>query len=268
MKKLLLIFLWPLLVFSCTNSETDSAETPETSETAEMERSDWANDHLQGKVRTIEASTYTPEENGEISAMDSCCVEIDEFNDQGFIVTNKEMDAEGNMMRVTVVEYTETGQFLSATTTENGKQVWKRQIEMDEEGTVLSAYDSDSTQQTTAVYSGMTYNEYNQPLEGAMHTGDSTFLGTWSWQYIDGERVGRGWIDSSGVEWIKRVGEVNENGWVSKVTDYGFDGEGNKTTTIETYTYDSFDETGNWTQRTEFKDEKPVQVVKRRYTYY
>ena len=40
-------------------------------------------------------------------------------------------------------------------------------------------------------------------------------------------------------------------------------------TTITKYRYDTFDDKGNWTQRTEMdKDGKPVKIVKRTITYY
>lgn len=70
------------------------------------------------------------------------------------------------------------------------------------------------------------------------------------------------------MERINRTGEVNEMGWLSKVVDICVNEGGDTTTIVETYTYDSFGDVGNWTQRTEYNDEKPVKVLKRSYTYY
>jgi hypothetical protein len=265
MKKPLFILFLPLFLFSCKNGENSSDQA---SEAIEMERNNWANQHLNGMVKSIEETPYTPNENGDISEMDSCCVKITEFSDNGFImkVTNK--NKEGVVTEVSVRERTETGKFVSNTRTENGKETWKRITTRDEEGNHLHTIDTDSTKNVTYFYNDVTSNEFNQPVSGKMYSKDSTFIGTWSWKYIDGLRTGRGWIDSTNVQRVNRTGEVNDKGWLSRVVDVRVDEKGDTTTTIENYTYDSFDETGNWTQRTENNDEKPVKVLKRSYTYF
>lgn len=265
MKKLIFIFFLPLLLFSCNDNKNASNET---SETIELERSNWANEHLNGKVKTIGETPFTTDENGNIGEMDSCCVKITEFSDKGYImkVTNK--NDEGTVTRLNTIERTETGKFLSNTRTENGIEVWKRTSTYDEEGKHLFTSDSDTTKNVAYFYNDITNNDFDQPVSGKMYSADSTFIGNWSWKYIDGLRTGRGWIDSTNVQRVNRTGEVNDKGWLSRVVDVRIEENGDTTTTIETYTYDSFDEMGNWTQRTETNDEKPVKVLKRTYTYF
>jgi hypothetical protein len=265
MKKLLIIFFLPIMVISCKNSDKTSNES---SETVEMERTNLANAHLNGKVKAIEETPYTPDEDGNIGEIDSCCIKIREYNDKGFRTKNIEKNKAGNITAVNVVEHTETGKFKSSTWTENGKEVWKRVVTRDENGKVVQAVDTDSTNQVTRIHKGEVYNEYNQPVSGKSFMSDNTYLGTWSWKYVDGLRTGRTWIDSSDVQRVNRTGEVNDKGWLSRVVDVRVNETDDTVTTIETYTYDSFDETGNWTQRTEFNDDKPVKVLKRVYTYY
>jgi hypothetical protein len=265
MKKLLIILFLPLLIIQCKNSEKSSDNTTED---AAMERNNWANAHLNGKVKSIEETPYTPDESGKISEMDSCCVELKEYSDKGFIMKYTEKNKEGTVTQVNVMEHSETGKFISNTRFKNGKEVWKRVVNRDEEGNPLGAFDSDSTQQVTRIHKGEVYNDFNQPVSGKTYTSDSTYLGTWSYKYIDGLRAGYSWIDSANVQRINRTGEVNDKGWISKVVDVRVEENGDTTTTSETYTYDSFDEMGNWTQRTEYIDQKPVHVMKRSYTYH
>lgn len=268
MKKVFILFSLPLLIFSCDNSGNNENAEAETPVTIEMERNNWENSHLQGQVKSIVETPYTPDESGAIADMDSCCVEVIDYDSNGFIVKSTEKNKEGQVTVERVLEHTETGKFVSNTETENGKVVWKRVVVRDEEGNIMNAFDSDSTQQVTRIHKGEVYNEYNQPISGKTFNNDSVYLGTWTWQYIDGLRAGRSWTDSTGVVLRKRTGEVNDKGWLSKVIDMEVDDAGVATTTVETYTYESFDETGNWTQRTEYNDGAAVQVVKRAYTYY
>jgi len=268
MKKLPILFALPLLVYSCSEGEPKAEETIEVSETAEMIRSDLANEHMAGAVKSFKETPYTVDEEGKIGEMDSCCVIVEEYDENGFMTNESEMNSAGESVEEGVMKRTETGKFDSYTRTANGKEIFKRIAERDDEGNTIRAIDTDSTGQITRVHTLDEMNEYEQAVKGKSFLEDSTYVGTWFWQYIDGQRVGQTWVDSAGVEWVNRVGEVNDKGLVSKVVDTRMDEQGETLVTVETYTYESFDDTGNWTQRTEHHDGKPVKVLKRSYTYY
>mgnify|MGYP006902134729 CR=1 FL=1 len=259
------------MIYACGSGENTSTETTESAEKAEMkemERSAWENRNMVGKVKTIVETPYTPAEDGTIADMDSCCVEMIEFSENGYRTGKTEKNKDGEVTAVNVVEHTETGKFVSSTWTEDGKEVWKRVVKRDAEGKALGATDTDSTQQVTRRHKAAEYNEYNQPVSGTTYLADSTYLGKWTYDYDDGYEIGRSWTDSSGVQLMEVTGELNENGWLAKAKVMRVDESGEATTTLETYTYDELDEMGNWTQRTEYNDEKPVEVLKRTYTYY
>ncbi len=268
MKRLPILLALPLLAYSCSNGEPKAEETTEVEETVEMIRSDWANEHLMGEVKSFEQTPYTPAEDGSIGEMDSCCIVIEEYDENGFMTTDSEKNMAGEITEIGVMERTETGLFSSYVRTENGKEVFKRVVYRDDEGKSIKAVDTDSTGNISRVHTADKMNEYDQPVKGKSFLEDSTYVGTWSWDYIDGQRVGQAWVDSAGVQWIKRVGEVNDKGWLSKATDTRMNDAGEEVTIVETYTYDSFDDMGNWTQRTEHHDGEPFKVLKRSYTYY
>lgn len=266
MKKLPVIFLLPLILFSCQNSEKPAEET---SDAIEMERNYWANAHLLGKVKMIEETPYLVSEDGSAGEMDSCCIEIEELDENGFYARSIEKDKEGNVTSERVMARTETGKVISNTVTENGKVVWKREIIRNEDGVATRALDTDTTGLVIRVHKPEAFNDFNQALSGTTYLGDSTtYFGKWSWDYIDGQVSGNSWVDSSGVQRRKRTGEVNDKGWISKVVDVKVEDSGDTITLVETYTYDSFDEMGNWTQRTEYNDDKAIKILKRTYTYY
>ena len=265
MKKTLIIFFLPLLLFSCKNNEST---TTETADTAEMQRTSLANAHLLGHVKSISETPYTIDENGAIGEMDSCCVEHMEYTETGFLSKITEKNSTGEISAVGVLERMEDGKLVSRTWTEGGKEVWKRVFVRDENGKPIKALDSDTSLQVVYTHKIEKLNEYDQGTYGKSYTSDSLYWGTWSWDYTDGLVTGRSWIDSSNVQVLKRVGVVNDKGWLSNVKEVNVSEEGDTTTTLETYTYDSFDEMGNWTQCTELNDDKPVKVLKRSYTYY
>ena len=261
MKKLPLILFATLLLFACS-------EAPEETVTI-AENSGWATSHLKGMVQSFEETHYTPDSTGQIGAMDSCCIEVNVFDDMGYLASYSERDREGTVTRKTTFERLEGGKIKSAVRTENGKQVWTRTIVHDENGNTLYGEDRDSSGQVTYYYSDIEENEIGQALKGKMHSADSTFMGIWSRKYTDGMRTGSGWVDSTGIQINDYTGELNEDGWLAKMTIVKMGEDSTLTTSVETYTYDSIDDMGNWTQRTLYNEEgKATEVEKRTYTYF
>lgn len=274
MKKLGLLFAIPFLVYACNNGEkentenSENSETEETTETVEMVSSDLENENMLGQVKSFEETPYTPDEEGNIGAMDSCCIAIEEYDENGFMTTYSEKTSAGEPTEIVMMQRDDMGRFTSYTVTENGMEVFKRVTKRDEDGTLLEATDTDSTGAITRVHKVDEVNENGQAVTGKSYLEDGTYLGTWSFDYVEGMRVSNSWVDSTGVQLMQRLGEVNDKGWLAKVVDVRVGDEGDTTTVVETYTYDSFDDMGNWTQRTMYKDDVPTEVVKRTYTYF
>jgi len=230
--------------------------------------SDWTLDHLKGMVQVIEQTTYTADSAGEIGEMDSCCIGFETFNEQGYAVKYEDKDRDGRLTMEMVMTLTASGKFESATRSEGGVQVWKRKVTYDADGKVLFAVDTDSSGAVTRYSSKISENEFGQVLGGEIHTGDSIFIGVWTRKYIDGIEAGRAWTDSLGVETYNSNGELNKDGLLYTMNIVEIV-EDVSTTKIETYVYDNFDETGNWTQRTIYGESQlAIKVEKRVYTYF
>ena len=269
MKQNLLFVLIAGMLFSCTNNTKKTVETErETEEMVVAKNSGWATQNLIGMVQSIEETEYTPDAEGNIGDMDSCCVGTDYFNYEGYVVKYIEKDLEGTIGLESIIEYSENGRFASATDSRKGEADGGRYVTRDESGKTLYARDLDGSGAVKYYYTEMTENEIGQALDGKMFFGDSTFRGTWGIKYIDGTWAGRSWNDSSGTMIYNYTGELNDKGLLIKMTNVEADPEEGTKTTVSTFTYDSFDEIGNWTQRSEIEDDKLIEVKKRTYTYF
>ncbi len=103
MKKLLLTAVSITLLLACNNNAKESAKEAVKEVAPIAKNSAWAMGHLTGKVKTIEESHYTPNSEGNISVMDSCCTEVDVHNEKGFVVISYERDSKGMVTEETII---------------------------------------------------------------------------------------------------------------------------------------------------------------------
>ena len=255
------------LLFSCGQSPKQAEETPK--EDVVAANSDWATANLLGKVKSYEEMNYTADSLGTIGEMDSCCAEIKVFDDKGYVGSYSEKNNEGIVVYESIWDRFEDGKWRSSSNTEDGEASGGRMVTQSEDGKILHAIDTEADGTVEYFYNEIKENELGQALEGKMYMADSTYMGTWSRKYIEGAYIGRGWIDSVGTVLNDSKGELNDKGWLSNMTVVKTDDEGTTTTEVFTYTYDSFDETGNWTQMTEMNEAGvTTEVKKRTYAYF
>jgi hypothetical protein len=264
MNKLVLICAAALLLFSCNSAP----KGPEDAVSVIAANSFLMLNHLKGMVMIIEETRFTPDSLGQIGEMDSCCLELTILDKAGFWIKYEDKDQLGNIVEEMIFENLEDGKFKSATKMINGVEVMNMLISRSEDGKALYAVDTDSSGAILNYYNEISENDLGQVLGGTTYTGDSVILGAWSRNYIDGLQAGRGWVDSSGVQSYKSVGALNEQGLLATMSIERLVGD-STVKTVETYVYDSFDETGNWSQKTTLdEDGKATKVVKRMYTYF
>jgi hypothetical protein len=268
MKKLALFLALPFLAYSCGEGEPKATETnEEVEETVEMVPSDLENEHMMGSVKSFEQMSYTPDAEGNIGEPDSCCKKVEEYNDLGFLVKVTDTKLSGEIDEEVMFEHYEDGYFKRVEVKQDGEEVFTRTVTID--GDNRTATDTDTTGQVSRVHKMTEQNDRHQPVSGTTYLADgTTYVGTWTYDYADGLTTGRTWTDSTGTVLIKETGEVNDKGWLSTKTVKRMDKDGQEVNYVETYTYDSLDEMGNWTQRTMYKDGEPAEVLKRSYAYY
>ncbi len=259
MKKLLLLLIGGTIMFSCNNA---------TKEAVVAKNSDWTAQNLKGMVQTMETTNYTPDSTGKIDAMDSCCITVDEFDKNGYTIAVTKKDSKGTVTENTVMTHYEKGQMKSLVVTKNGKLASGFTIELDKDGKYSGGNETDSAGKITFFYTGLKEDDYGAVTTGTRHKADSTVDGVFENDYSKGIQVAGRYKDSTGKEVYNSKSELNDKGDVAKTTEMNVTKD-STTNKVTTYKYDSYDEQGNWTQRTTLDEKgKATKVVKRAYTYF
>lgn len=259
MKKLLLACLTATILFACNNEEK-KAEV--------AKNSDWFGDNLKGMVQSIEETDYTPDSTGKIGEMDSCCINVEQYDNKGYITSNTQKDSKGNISEESTMARYEKGQVKEFSNTKDGKMTGGFKIQVDDMGKYSGAQEIDSTGNVSFFYTDLGEDENGAVTTGKRHKADSTFFGTFYNEYKNGVQVGNRFTDSTGKEVSNSKSELNDKNDVIKRTNTNV-GKDSTVTKVTTYKYDSYDETGNWTQRSTYDEAgKLTKVTKRTLTYY
>ena len=164
--------------------------------------------------------------------------------------------------------------FQEIITTKNGKMVSKVSIQLDSSGKYSTAQEFDSSGKLTSFYKEIKQNDYNQVTAMAQYKPDSilksSFESTYDKQIFKGQ-VNK---DSSGKEVSISSAKADDKGnqtefSITTIMMNPVTKKDSTTTKVTRYKYDSYDEKGNWTQRTEMDEKgKATKIVKREYTYF
>ncbi len=126
----------------------------------------------------------------------------------------------------------------------------------------------DSVGKISSYYTNLTEDDYGAVTAGTEHKPDSSIKGYFINEYNKAMLVNSTGKDSSGKVTFMYKAELDNKGNVAKQTETNITKD-STTTKVSSFKYDSFDEQGNWTQRTKYNDKgKAVQVTKRSYTYF
>jgi hypothetical protein len=167
---------------------------------------------------------------------------------------------------VTQYENGATKSFESKT---KGALSTRMEIGIDSNGKYNSAKAYDSTGKMTSYYKDITENEFGEVLTGTQYHVDNTlkssFANTYDKDGHNTEGIGK---DSTGKVTYHATIKLNDKGDPSEQTTMTVTKDTTKTETV-TYKYDTYDDKGNRTQRTESIDKgKATKIVKRAYIYY
>ena len=259
MKKLLLTLTIGFFLFSCSNNKK---------ETGAAKNSDWTTQHLKGKVQSYEETSYTPDNSGKIGAMDSCCIDIEQYDKNGYGTTSQSKDSKGNLKSETTVSHYDGGQAKEVVTMSNGKKTNTFSIQINKDGKYSGAQAYDSSGKMTSFYTDLTEDDYGAVTGGIEHKPDSSIRSSFAIENDKGMQVGSTGKDSSGKVTFTFKAELDDKGNMIKSTSTNITKDSTTTKTF-TFKYDSYDDQGNWTQRTTYDDKgKATKVAKRTYTYY
>ena len=258
MKKIMPVLFLGLVLFSCNNKK----------ETTAIKNNDWTSQHLKGNVKSWEETTYTPDSTGKIGEMDSCCVVTQVFDEKGYNTGVQSKDSKGTLKYESTYTRYEDGQMKDIVNMADGKKTGTFSITIDKDGKYNGAKNYDSTGKLISFYTDLTEDEYGAVTSGMEHNADSTAKTSFTAVYDKGYQISSTGKDSSGKTTFVSKTELDDKGDMVKMTTNNTIKD-STTTTVTTYKYDSYDDAGNWTQRTSYNDKgKATKVTKRALTYY
>ena len=199
--------------------------------------------------------------------MDSCCVFTQEYDEKGYSPKSSRKDNKGILKSESTAEHYENGQMKEFVNMKDGKKQNSVTIEIGKDGKYTGAKSYDSSGKMDGYYLDLQENEYGAMTRGKMFNTDSTLKFTFSSTFEKAINIGNR-TDSAGKILYENKLKLNEKGDVVEMNSTYL----NKDSTVqdkETYTYERYDETGNWTQRTTYdKKGKASKITKREITYY
>ena len=259
--KNVLIILAGLFVLACNNQKDKKAET-------KVKYSDLVNEKLNGDVQSVEETPYQVDSSGKIGAMDSCCIEVVEYDENGNAVKFTSKDSKGTIKNQSVYTRHELGLWIGSTDTkEDGKPTGSMKVGVDDKGQYTIAEAFDSTGKLDVYYTDTRQNEFGQILGWKQFDKDSVFRMEGEATYDKSLQIAFTMKDSVGKLKSSSASKYNEKGEQTEVTNTNVTKD-STTTKVTKYTYETHDESGNWTQRTKWDDKgKATKITKRVYTY-
>ncbi len=250
-----------LLVLSACNSNKDKEADKKTM------YSDLVAENLKGDIAAIEESPYKTDSTGKAGDMDSCCISVSEYDENGNNVKWTSKDSKGTVKEESVVTRYDNGKWKGQTNSKDGKTTSSFETTVDENGKYNGGHAYDSAGKLEFYYTGLSQNEQNQVLGWKQWDKDSVFrmegAATYD-KYLQTSFVSK---DSVGKVKSSSASKYNDNLEQTEVSNTNVTKD-TTTTKVTKYTYDAHDETGNWTQRTTWDDKaKATKITKRVYTY-
>ncbi len=261
MNSSLIIVAGLFLLISCNNAGDKSAEK-------KVKYVDLVNEQLKGDIESIEDTPYQVDSSGKATTMDSCCIEVTSYDENGNAVKYTSKDSKGTLKKESVYSRHESGLWIGGTDTkEGGKPTGSMKVGVDEKGQYTIAQAFDSAGKLDVYYTTVAQNEYGQVLGWKEYDKDSVFRQQGESKYD--KNLFKEFTIKDSVGKIKNTSssKYNDKGELIESSNTNITKD-STTTKVTKYTYEAHDDKGNWTERKEWNDKgKATKVTKRVYTY-
>jgi len=255
MRKFAFVFIAATSLISCSEEKSIPADA------------DILQQNLKGKVQTFEESSFPVDSTGIAGKQDSLFT-LNEFNESGYQTKSITKFLDGKVKSEDVVDRYENGMFKSMTRTADGKEIFKLTTELDDKKAgYKSAKTFDSTGKQDSYYTDIKMNEGGVVYAAKQFKMDGSPKLTFEYVFDKYTYKNGKATDSAGR--VTYEGWLKSNDKGDPIEEYSktLDKDSTKEETFQ-YKYDSYDEKGNWTQRTTSKDGKATKITKRKFTYY
>jgi hypothetical protein len=260
MKKLLFI-MSGIVLFACNNEKAKETEK-------KVKYSDLATEMLKGNIQSYTETAYKVDPSGKIGEQDSCCADLITYDENGNATQFTSKNSMGTIKNASVFSRHENGLWIGSTDTkEGGKPSGSMKVSVNDKGEYDIAQVYDSTGKPDIYYVTTGQTAYGQVQAWKQYDKDSVFRQEWEGKFEKTLLVSATTKDSVGKVKQQYSAKYNDKGELveNSNTDITKD---SSTTKIKKFTYETHDEMGNWTQRTEWDDKgKAVKIIKRTYEY-
>lgn len=226
---------------------------------------DLKSENLKGNIQQLETDTYLVDSvTGKMGKLDGKGIEI--YNDSGYTVSYSNYSPKDNSTTVYKYDHNANGFTTDMTTTKNNKPLSSMKILVDSTGHYSLATSFDSTGKEDVYYDSIKSNDYGEVLSAKGHHPDSTLKMTFVNKFDSVYYVGGESKDSVGKLTYSSSVKLNDKRDPQQMDETTVTKDSTKNTTT-TYTYDAWDNHGNWIQQTSSEKGKPKKIVKRIITY-
>ena len=245
-----------ILAFMACNDQ------PSQKVTTNVKRTDWGFGNVRGKLETIESKTVDFDTTGKA---DDSTQSFGVYDRAGNLVKETTTDNSGDTT-IGEVAYYGNGFSKEEKTTVNGKLEVRLTIDSVVKGQHTAAQFWDSAGKQLG-YCDVILNDYGQVTWGKTFDMNGKLQFAWEYKLEGPYSFGGSRTDSTGkVVYQSTLKRNDRNDLVEE--QYTETENGVTTTEKITFKYDSYDEKGNWTQESAYKNGKLISVTKRVITYY
>ncbi|MEP6682249.1 MAG: hypothetical protein ABJA35_03275 [Parafilimonas sp.] len=222
-------------------------------------------ENVKGKVAQIETNTYLVDSTtGAKGKLESKSIE--KFDDSGYTVYYSNFTSKDSATNVTDYTHDANGFVTDITTTKNGNPLSSMKIMVDSMGKYTVATLFDSTGKEDVFYDDITSNDFAQVLGAKGHHPDSTLKMTFTNNFDSIYYVGGESKDSVGKLTYSSTIKLNDKKDPEQMDESSV-AKDSTTKTTTTYAYNTWDNSGNWTQQTVTENSKPKKIIERIITY-
>ena len=255
MKKIIFLLVGFAFLFSCNEKKKGFADN-----------ADVFGDNLNGNVQQTVSTDYKADSSGKIGEQDSCCVVVSKYDEKGYITDYDNNDKANPGKNAETFIHNENGLMREVKVITNGKVHSVISVKTDS-GKYISATEYDSANKLKDYFTNITQNDYGQLTSMKKFNADSSLSAIMSSTFNKQVFTGNETKDSTGKVIYTSTVKLDDKNNPVETTEKNI--KDSAKTTITKYKYDSFDDKGNWTQRTETDENgKPTKITKREITYY
>jgi hypothetical protein len=254
----IIFFLLPVLTFATSCSDIKGKK---------IHDSDLRTAGIKGNISSITMLYYSCDSTGKIGELQDCCIVLQEYNEDGNNAKQTSTNKEGKITEVETADFYSNGLRKSQTTIQNGKKARYIETAIDDSGRYTLFKFLDSSGYLQNYMTDLVINEFAQPVSFIFYNKDSSIIMKEESKYNGNKLTSYFQTDKTGKRIATYELKYNDKGELIAQIVIALTESGEKKT-VSKYTYDGYDDNGNWLKLIKWNDnDKAMSIEKREFTY-